>query len=134
MTHCFKFLSLFLLAVALLGGVASVHAQDGSEKCGACTTPSPPPPSPPSSPPPPSPCPPPPALAPPTQENPPPSPKKPPPSSYYPPPSGGLVYITGPPGQLYPIDQGFNGAHGTRSSMGLLALLGLVLLGVLAFW
>ncbi|PRQ40911.1 hypothetical protein RchiOBHm_Chr4g0441241 [Rosa chinensis] len=128
MTHCFKFLSLFLVAVALLGGGASVRAQDGSEKCGSCATPSPPPPSPP----PPSQCPPPPALPPPTPVLPPPSPKNPPPStSYCPPPPSSLIYITGPPGQLYPVDQDFNGAHGVRNSVGLPILLGL---GLLVFW
>ncbi|PRQ40912.1 hypothetical protein RchiOBHm_Chr4g0441251 [Rosa chinensis] len=131
MMHCFKILSLFLVAVALLGGGASVHAQDGGDKCGACTTPSPPPPSPP----PPSPSPPPPALPPPTPVHPPPSPKKPPPSTpYCPPPPSSLVYITGPPGELYPVDHYFNGADGVRSSVGLPVLLGLGLLGVLAFW
>lgn len=128
-TKMHNFLNMFLF-VALLAGGASVYAQDGngSEKCAPCTqTPPPPPPSPP----PPSPCPPPPAPV-----LPPPSPKKQPPSTtpYGPPPPSSFVYITGPPGQLYPIDQDFNGASSGKSSVGLPVLLGLGLLGVVAFW
>ncbi|KAF7848433.1 hypothetical protein BT93_L1956 [Corymbia citriodora subsp. variegata] len=98
----------------------------GSEKCGTCTQYPPPPP-------PPSPCPPPPALPPP----PPPShPKKPPPSPYCPPPPtppSGYIYITGPPGSLYPIDQNF-GAASRSFPAGAPLWVGLGLLGLLALW
>nr|XP_009776044.1 PREDICTED: chitin-binding lectin 1-like [Nicotiana sylvestris] len=93
---------------------------------------------------PPSPPPPPPALPPPS----PPPPKK-PPSGYCPPPplppSGGgggggyspnppnpqYIYMTGPPGNLYPVDQYFNGAKRTFSS-GFSLLIGGFFLGLLA--
>ncbi|XP_030511803.1 sulfated surface glycoprotein 185 [Rhodamnia argentea] len=101
----------------------------GSDKCSYCTQ-SPPPPPP--SPPPPSPCPPPPALPPPP---PPPSPKK-PPSSYCPPPPpspSSYIYITGPPGSLYPIDQSLSRA-GRSFASGAPFLVGLGLMGLLALW
>ncbi|KAI3410264.1 uncharacterized protein J3R85_018869 [Psidium guajava] len=103
----------------------------GTEKCSPCSqcspcTQSPPPPTPP----PPSPCPPPPPPP-----SPPPAPKK-PPSSYCPPPPpspSSYIYITGPPGSLYPIDQSFNGA-GRSFAAGAPFLVGLGLLGLLALW
>ncbi|KAE8710278.1 extensin-like [Hibiscus syriacus] len=82
-------------------------------------SPPPPPPSPPPA------CPPPPAL-------PPPTPKK-PPTQYCPPPPvppspPSYIYITGPPGNLYPTDQSFGGAD-RNVAVGLLALVsGLFLL------
>ncbi|XP_050231227.1 leucine-rich repeat extensin-like protein 6 [Mercurialis annua] len=88
-------------------------------KCAPCD-PSPPPP------PPPSPCPPPPALPPPVL--PPPSPKKPPSSYCPPPPPASFIYITGPPGNLYPIDSDFGGAG---RSTGVSNLIGCGLLGIL---
>ncbi|XP_059447801.1 vegetative cell wall protein gp1-like [Corylus avellana] len=97
------------------------------EKCSACGQNAPPPPSPP----PPSPCPPPPALPPPSP--PPPSPKKPPSTQYCPPPPSSFIYITGPPGNLYPIDQDFSGA--TQNPMiRLPVLVAGGLLGLLALW
>ncbi|TQD70640.1 hypothetical protein C1H46_043830 [Malus baccata] len=141
--HPVVLITMLLLIAYVLG---PVHADEtpgapGEEKCGSCTpsppppVPSPPPPSPcppPPAPPPPSPCPPPPALPPPL--SPPPSPKLPPCGScgqYAPPPPSTLIYITGPPGQLYPIEQNFNGA--SRSSVNALPVL-LGLLALLAFW
>lgn len=99
----------------------------GGEKCSPCTQNPPPPP-------PPSPCPPPPS--------PPPPPKKPPsppsPSSpYCPPPPAPFIYVTGPPGDLYPVDQDFNYNGAAKSGpilAGLPILVACGLLGVLAFW
>ncbi|XP_015895468.3 leucine-rich repeat extensin-like protein 3 [Ziziphus jujuba] len=96
----------------------------GGEKCAPCTqypppSPSPPPPSPP----------PPPASPPPS----PPSPKK-PPTQYCPPPPSSFLYITGPPGNLYPVDGDFNGATKKNLVMGLPFLVGFgLLLGLVAF-
>ncbi|KAG4158891.1 hypothetical protein ERO13_D02G144800v2 [Gossypium hirsutum] len=95
---------------------------DQGIKCTPSCVQSPPPPSPPPpSPPPPSP----PAL-------PPPTPKK-SPSQYCPPPPSppSFIYITGPPGNLYPIDQNF-GAASRKFEVGLLALVS-GLLVLLAF-
>ncbi|KAI6686089.1 hypothetical protein NL676_032002 [Syzygium grande] len=102
----------------------------GSDKCGSCSqSPPPPPPPAPYPPPPPAPCPPPPRPPPYPHKKPPPCcpvlPPPPPPSSY--------IYITGPPGSLYPIDQSFNGA-GRSSTAGVPLLVGLGLLGLLALW
>ncbi|EEF36353.1 mulatexin [Ricinus communis] len=91
----------------------TVPAGPTDEKCTPCN-PTPPPP------PPPSPCPPPPAL-------PPPSPKK-PPSSYCPPPPPSFIYITGPPGNLYPIDNDYSDAGRVT---GLPVLIGCGLFGLL---
>ncbi|GAU29103.1 hypothetical protein TSUD_58690 [Trifolium subterraneum] len=90
-------------------------------KCGSCGDYSSPPPpvNPPPSPPPPSP------KKPPTQYCPP------PPS----PPSPSYIYITGPPGNLYPIDENFSGAsHGQHRSFAVLLLsLAVAFLGRIAF-
>ncbi|KAI9080460.1 hypothetical protein K1719_037574 [Acacia pycnantha] len=102
-------------------------APNGSEKCSPCENSSPPP-SPPyySSPPPPTPNYPPPP--PPYEYSSPPPPKKNPPSSQYcPPPPASLLYVTGPPGNLYPVDEDFNGA--SRRSFA--AALPLILAGLL---
>ncbi|KAK8686272.1 hypothetical protein V6N13_125299 [Hibiscus sabdariffa] len=104
---------------------STVPAGDQGVKCTPSCIQSPPPPPlpspPPACPPPPSP----PAL-------PPPTPKK-PPTEYCPPPPvppspPSYIYITGPPGSLYPIDQNFGGAD-RNVAVGLLALVsGLFLL------
>ncbi|KAE8022839.1 hypothetical protein FH972_008608 [Carpinus fangiana] len=110
----------------------AVFAAPGTadENCSPCGQNSPPPPSP-SPPPPPSPCPPPPALPPPSP--PPPSPKKSPPTKYCPPPPSSFIYLTGPPGNLYPIDQDFSGA--TQIPVNRLpVLVAGGLLGLLALW
>ncbi|XP_031388786.1 formin-like protein 16 [Punica granatum] len=103
----------------------------GAEKCSPCTGAPPPPPPPSPCPPPPAlPPPPPPALPPPT----PPPPKKPPSGQYCPPPPpSSYIYITGPPGSLYPIDQDFNGAYQIVSSQ-FVFLIGIGLLGLLGIW
>ncbi|KAG5010809.1 hypothetical protein AAZX31_07G199900 [Glycine max] len=101
-----------------------VPATNGTEeKCGSCggtTYPSPPPP----------------VLPPPSP--PPPSPKKQPPSQYCPPPPpSSFIYITGPPGNLYPVDENFSGAisHRHRRSFATMLLPLLVgLFSTLAFW
>ncbi|KAJ4843393.1 hypothetical protein Tsubulata_013296 [Turnera subulata] len=98
---------------------------DGStngEKCTPCN-PSPPPPSPPPPAQPLCPPPPPPAL-------PPPAPKKPPSGYNNCPPPPSFIYITGPPGNLYPVDNDFGGAPG-RKLMGLPVLIGCGLVGLL---
>ncbi|XAR72258.1 hypothetical protein NMG60_11018839 [Bertholletia excelsa] len=95
---------------------------DPSMKCGSCPCNNPcaqssPPPPPPALPPPP----PPPPKMPPTQYCPPPPC---PPSSY--------IYITGPPGNLYPIDTYFSGSS-RIVAVGLPVLIGFGLAGPLAF-
>ncbi|CAK7326725.1 unnamed protein product [Dovyalis caffra] len=93
------------------------------EKCSPCN-PSPPPPSPP----PPILCPPPPSPPPPVL--PPPTPKKPPSGSNCPPPPppSSFIYMTGPPGNLYPIDNSFGAA--SRPAVGLQVLIGCGLFGL----
>nr|AFK48137.1 unknown [Lotus japonicus] len=95
------------------------------EKCAPCGYTSPPPPSP--------------AIPPPSP--PPPSPKKPPsPSTVYCPPppapsSSSYIYITGPPGELYPIDTNFSGAnHKSHHRSFFLPLLIGLFITVVAFW
>ncbi|KAK2434257.1 hypothetical protein QL285_019425 [Trifolium repens] len=77
--------------------------------------------------------PPPPANPPPSP--PPPSPKKPPTQYCPPPPSPSYIYITGPPGNLYPIDENFSGAiHGHHRSLAALLLsFAVTFLGMIAF-
>ncbi|KAM7275984.1 hypothetical protein ACFE04_017850 [Oxalis oulophora] len=115
--------------VKLVNGLHSIQKIDqGSVKCNTCN-PTPilyPPP-------PPVPCPPPPAPA-----LPPPSPPKKPPSGLYcpPPPAASLIYIPGPPGNLYPIDMSdYNAATQIRKSSVLFTggLL-LVVLILMSFW
>ncbi|KFK44392.1 hypothetical protein AALP_AA1G251500 [Arabis alpina] len=92
-------------------------------KCSPSCVQNPPPPSPPPpSPPPPS-CPPPPAL-------PPPPPKKVGPYCPPPPPAN-FLYITGPPGNLYPVDEQFGAAAG--KSFTVVKLSGLIGFGILSF-
>ncbi|KAK7310089.1 hypothetical protein RJT34_07346 [Clitoria ternatea] len=110
----------------------TVATPNGNEKCTPCGgggyTPSSPPPIVYLSPPPPSP--PPPLIYP----SPPPPPKK-TPSSYCPPPPSSYIYMTGPPGNLYPVDENFSGASSNRHQ-NLISFLPLLvgLLGMLAFW
>ncbi|KAF3967361.1 hypothetical protein CMV_008627 [Castanea mollissima] len=143
--HPFKFTPRWLLNLFLVIVVFTIPGS-ADEKCSSCTQDSPPPPLPPqcstctqSSPPPPSPSPPPPSPPPPSPcpppPSPPPTPKKPPTQECPPPPSppASLVYVTGPPGTLYPIDENFNG--GSQNSATLLpVLVSYGLLGLLAFW
>lgn len=120
----FDFLMLLNLLLLVIASAPPIQAVDSrkldentvpgstGEKCIPCT----------SSPPPPPPPPPPPVL-------PPSSPKK-PPSSYCPPPPPSFIYVPGPPGNLYTIDNDFNGA-GRTSTMRLPVLIGCALLGFL---
>ncbi|XP_050894693.1 probable pathogenesis-related protein ARB_02861 [Lathyrus oleraceus] len=83
--------------------------------CGGYAPPPPPPPQ--NCPPPPSP--------------PPPSPKKPPSQNCPPPPSpSSYLYITGPPGNLYPIDENFSGVNHRHHRSLAVVLLSLAV----AFW
>lgn len=93
-------------------------------KCSPSCIQNPPPPSPPPPSPPPPACPPPPAL-------PPPPPKK--VSSYCPPPPppANFLYITGPPGNLYPVDEQFGAAAG--KSFTVVKLSGLIAFGIIGF-
>ncbi|EXC04506.1 hypothetical protein L484_001671 [Morus notabilis] len=102
------------------------QAQGGDEKCTPCTQNPPPPPPPSPSPPPPSPPPPP---------KKPPSPPSPTGGQYCPPPPAPFIYITGPPGELYPVDKDFyyNGAA-KSGPISLPILVASGLLGVFAFW
>nr|XP_004505263.1 formin-like protein 10 [Cicer arietinum] len=77
--------------------------------------------------------PPPPANPPPSP--PPPSPKKPPSQNCPPPPSTPYIYITGPPGNLYPIDEDYSEASHRhhRSFAALLLPLAVALLSMIAF-
>lgn len=110
---------------------------DTSIKCG-CSSCNPcyvsPPPPPPSLPPPPPSCPPPPVMV-----QPPPPPKKPPtPSLNCPPPPlipfAPFIYVPGPPGNLYPIDNNYSGSRRSLS-VGSPAAVICGLVGVfMAFW
>ncbi|TKY59043.1 hypothetical protein E2542_SST16119 [Spatholobus suberectus] len=99
-----------------------VPATNGTDvKCGPCGTGYPPPPPPPAIPPP---------------SLPPPSPKK-PYSPYCPPPPSSFIYITGPPGNLYPVDENFSGSISHRHHRSFAAVLLPLLVGLfstLAFW
>ncbi|KAI4369034.1 hypothetical protein MLD38_017527 [Melastoma candidum] len=74
-------------------------------------------------PPPPVPCPPPPALPPPP----------PPPTIYCPPPPSTYIYVAGPLGNLYPVDQYFGGGGRGLSHQPWLPV-GFGLMGVLLLW
>jgi len=111
---------------------------NGNVKCGPCEggyTPSPPtieylsPPPPIVYPSPPPPSPPPPILYP---SPPPPSPKKPPSTYCPPPPSSAYLYMTGPPGNLYPVDENFSRASPIRHQNLGVFLIGL--LSMMVFW
>uniref|UniRef100_A0A7N0UCQ9 Uncharacterized protein n=1 Tax=Kalanchoe fedtschenkoi TaxID=63787 RepID=A0A7N0UCQ9_KALFE len=91
----------------------------GEIKCGGCSScsnpcaQSPPPPSPPP---------------------PPPSPPKKPPTVKCPPPPAPYIYITAPPGDLYPVDPYYYGSAG-RAAVGLVAFVSSVFgLLVVGFW
>lgn len=131
---------LFIFALAApINGQVPAGSPDEGNKCGGCpcnspcSVPSPPPP-PPAMPPPP------PAQPPP----PPPTPKKPPTPVCPPPPgsSGGpvvptppsqYIYITGPPGNLYPVDTNFSrAARSSTVGLPLVLLVGSML--QLALW
>ncbi|AEE35148.1 hypothetical protein AtNW77_Chr1g0072331 [Arabidopsis thaliana] len=89
-------------------------------KCTPCLQNIPPPSPPPPSPPPPSQaCP------------PPPLPPSPPKKSYCPPPPSTYIYMTGPPGELYPIDQQFGAA--VTKSFTVVKISGLIAFGVMSF-
>ncbi|GMP83684.1 hypothetical protein CsSME_00037510 [Camellia sinensis var. sinensis] len=64
---------------------------------------------------------------------PPPAPKLPPTQYCPPPPSPSFIYITGQPGNLYPIDPYFSSA-GRNFAVGMPLLMGCALVGLLAFW
>ncbi|XP_010498806.1 PREDICTED: chitin-binding lectin 1-like [Camelina sativa] len=91
-------------------------------KCSPSCIQNPPPPSPPPPSPPPPACPPPPAL-------PPPPPKKVSPNCPPPPPAN-FLYITGPPGNLYPVDEQFGATAGKSFTV---VLSGLIALGIMGF-
>ncbi|KAL5162308.1 hypothetical protein HKD37_07G019445 [Glycine soja] len=66
---------------------------------------------------------------------PPPSPKKPPTKYCPPPPSSAYLYMTGPPGNLYPVDENFSGASSNRHhSFAVFLPLLVGLLCMMAFW
>ncbi|KAJ8548215.1 hypothetical protein K7X08_030684 [Anisodus acutangulus] len=139
------FLLFFVVAIPITNGLNPRKLDEGESKCGGCPCNKPCiPPSPP---------PPPPALPPPS----PPPPKKPPSGYNCPPPpysgggSGGggggggsgsenvpyspnsqYIYMTGPPGDLYPVDHNFGGAKSSFSS-GFSLLISGFFLGLLLF-
>ncbi|KAF8098674.1 hypothetical protein N665_0261s0039 [Sinapis alba] len=103
----------FPIMINALDSSAARKLEDEPIKCTPCLQKSPPPPP---SPPPPSPsCPPPPQ---------PPSPAK---KSYCPPPPSTYIYMTGPPGELYPVDQQFG------KSSKVVKISGLIVFGVMGF-
>ncbi|KAF5727659.1 leucine-rich repeat extensin-like protein 6 [Tripterygium wilfordii] len=134
--NVFVFISMIFLLISAINGSDSRKLDETGvpgptgEKCEPCGQTSPPPPPPVPSPPPPSP-PPPSSLCPPPPSQHPPSPKK-PPSGYYPPPPPSYIYITGPPGNLYPIDNDFGGVD-RNLKVGLSVFIGWGLLGLLGF-
>ncbi|XP_024008538.1 leucine-rich repeat extensin-like protein 3 [Eutrema salsugineum] len=91
-------------------------------KCSPSCIQNPPPPSPPPPSPPPPACPPPPAL--------PPPPKKVSPNCPPPPPAN-FLYITGPPGNLYPVDEQFGAAAGKGFTV--VKISGLIGFGIMGF-
>ncbi|KAK4779469.1 hypothetical protein SAY87_015575 [Trapa incisa] len=133
------FVIIFILVCSAtpIGGLATRKLDEtsapGTVKCTPACTEAPPPPPPPSPCPPPPPPPPPPALPPqlPPALPPPPPLKKPPPEYCPPPPPSpsSYIYITGPPGNLYPVVIYPSGAS-KRHGSGLVLLIGF---GLLAF-
>ncbi|XP_010460080.1 PREDICTED: leucine-rich repeat extensin-like protein 3 [Camelina sativa] len=121
-----------VMLITLLTCPTLINASPSSErkldevdpiKCSPSCIQNPPPPSPPPPSPPPPACPPPPAL-------PPPPPKKVSPNCPPPPPAN-FLYITGPPGNLYPVDEQFGAAAG--KSFTVVKLSGLIALGIMGF-
>ncbi|KAL1189922.1 hypothetical protein V5N11_022818 [Cardamine amara subsp. amara] len=114
-----------LTAIVFLAFPIIINASDSSTnrkleedpiKCTSCLQ-NPPPPSPP-----------PPSLSCP----PPPPPKK---KSYCPPPPSTYLYMTGPPGELYPVDMQFGAAAGKSFTVvKILGLLTFVVMGFLMNW
>ncbi|KAF3622768.1 putative chaperone protein DnaJ 1-like [Capsicum annuum] len=132
------FLLFFVVSIQITNGLNPRKLDEGENKCGGCpcnkpcNPPSPPPPSPP------PPSPPPPKSKPPSGYNCPP----PPPYSggggggdqdvpY--PPNSQYIYMTGPPGDLYPVDHNVNSAKKSFTTEFSL-LIGGFFLGLLYFW
>ncbi|XP_047159119.1 extensin-like [Vigna umbellata] len=150
-THQTKPSKIFTLILVLICVTTPINGEEsrkldettnGNEKCSPCeggSTPSPPiieylsPPPPIIYPSPPPPSPPPPYLY---SSPPPPSPKKPPSSYCPPPPSSAYLYMTGPPGDLYPVDENFSGASPNRHQnlAVYLPLSVVVVLSMMIFW
>ncbi|KAJ8570239.1 hypothetical protein K7X08_006816 [Anisodus acutangulus] len=124
MSRLVFFLLFFVVAVPITNGLNSRKLDEGESKCGGCPCNKP--------------C------------IPPPPPKKKPPSGYNCPPpppySGGggsenvpyppnsqYIYMTGPPGDLYPVDHNFNGAKRSLST-GFSLLISGFFFGFLLFW
>lgn len=106
----------FPMMINALDSPAARKLDEEPIKCTPCLQKPPPPPSPP----PPSPsCP------------PPPRPPSPPKKSYCPPPPSTYIYMTGPPGELYPVDQQFGEA--AAMSLGVVKISGLIAFGVMGF-
>ncbi|CAA7022455.1 unnamed protein product [Microthlaspi erraticum] len=106
----------FPMMIKALDSSTHRKLQDDPIKCTPCLQNPPPPPSPP-----------PPSLACP----PPPPPPSPPKKSYCPPPPSTYIYMTGPPGELYPVDQQFGAA--AEKSFTVVKISGLIALGVMCF-
>ncbi|CAN4121694.1 unnamed protein product [Withania somnifera] len=138
MSGFMAFLLFFVATIQISNGLNPRKLDEGENKCGGCPCNKPcNPPSPP----------------PPTPSPPPPPPKKPPSGYNCPPPpySGGgdggggggenvpyppnsqYIYMTGPPGSLYPVDHNVNGAKWSFSS-GFSLLIGGFFLLLLSFW
>ncbi|KAJ4962057.1 hypothetical protein NE237_021967 [Protea cynaroides] len=142
-TNQFAILILLIIAAIFTTPIkiSGSGTPDSGVKCTPCTDQYPPPPPPPSLPPPPPPAlppPPPPALPPPpppdspsTQNCPPPPSHPSSPSSKSPP--SPFYYMTGPPGNLYPVDENYS-VSGRNSVVGFPVLVGCGLLGFLIFW
>ncbi|KAL0701422.1 hypothetical protein Bca4012_057544 [Brassica carinata] len=107
----------FPMMINALDSSSARKLEEEPIKCTPCLQKSPPPPP---SPPPPSPsCP------------PPPRPPSPPKKSYCPPPPSTYIYMTGPPGELYPVDQQFGKAAAKSSEV--VKISGLIAFGVMGF-
>ncbi|KAJ0241159.1 Uncharacterized protein HA466_0216110 [Hirschfeldia incana] len=107
----------FPMMINALDSPAARKLDEEPIKCTPCLQKPPPPPP---SPPPPSPsCP------------PPPRPPSPPKKSYCPPPPSTYIYMTGPPGELYPVDQQFGKAAAKSSKV--VKISGLIAFGVVGF-